>query len=475
MESKTNYPYKGNSVFFEQVKIQLFIAALLLIVLSTMGAFPFLVVPSLLVLFFLVKWFGTDNYPPVILIALSYQWTQISIKVIYSTVTLQSVLEIAEFPNQFILAYLLSSLGLLVLSFGIHFKIRNIAFSQARINAIMMQTNVRKALIGYLVFSLIAIVLYKLRFAVPGLFQAIVALGYIKWALFFVVFYLSYKQQKQLGLLKIIIVIEFISGFASFFADFKTIFFMSVISFLAIKKLRAKNFTQVTVAFTFILCVALIWTAVKMDYRTYLNNDSGTQTVQVDSDKALIYLLDKVGNLSGENILSASTALVDRISYIDYFASCLEYIPKIKAHEDGGLTKNSLMHVLVPRLFNPSKPALDDSRHLTKYTGVFYADGPMGVSFALGYVPDFYIDYGFFGMFIALFIFGVFIGTIIKSIHKSSINDLWSLAVMLPLFLLLYKFENSLIKFFANLVVFWIVIKLFNKYLAVKVFKLIKK
>ena len=24
MESKTNYPYKGNSVFFEQVKIQLF-------------------------------------------------------------------------------------------------------------------------------------------------------------------------------------------------------------------------------------------------------------------------------------------------------------------------------------------------------------------------------------------------------------------------------------------------------------------
>lgn len=99
MVSKTNYPYWGNSVFFEQVKTPLFIAALVLIGLSTMGATPFLVVPSLVVLFFLVKWFGTDNYPPVILIALSYQWSQVSIKVIYSTITFQPVLELAEFPN----------------------------------------------------------------------------------------------------------------------------------------------------------------------------------------------------------------------------------------------------------------------------------------------------------------------------------------------------------------------------------------
>ena len=475
MVSKTNYPYWGNSVFFEQVKTPLFIAALVLIGLSTMGATPFLVVPSLVVLFFLVKWFGTDNYPPVILIALSYQWSQVSIKVIYSTITFQPVLELAEFPNQFILAYLLSSLGLLVLGFGIRLKIREIAFSQKKIDAIMLSINVRKALINYLLFSLIAVLLYKFRFVVPGLFQAIVALGYIKWALFFVVFYVSYKQKKQLKLLKLVILIEFISGFASFFADFKTIFFIAVISFLAVGKISKKNFIQLTVAFTLILGIALIWTSVKLEYRTYLNKGSKTQTVQVDADEALLFLSNQIDNLKASNVLNASTALIDRISYIDYFASCLDYVPKKSAHTDGSLTKNSIMHVLVPRLFNPSKPALDDSKHLTKYTGVFYADASMGVSFALGYVPDLYIDYGFFGMFIALFVFGVFIGAIIKSIHKSSINDLWALAVLLPLFLLLYKFENSLTKFFANLIVFWIVMKLFNKYLAVKVFKLIKK
>ena len=72
-------------------------------------------------------------------------------------------------------------------------------------------------------------------------------------------------------------------------------------------------------------------------------------------------------------------------------------------------------------------------------------------------------------MILALFLFGKGIGFIVFSIHKTSLNSLWAMAIMVPLFLLLYKFENSLIKFVGNLIVFWMVAFLFNKYVAKRI------
>ncbi|MFD2917440.1 hypothetical protein [Psychroserpens luteus] len=469
------HPYSGSSSFFKRLTPYIVLLGITLIIFSFLGARDFIAVPSIIVLFFICKWFATDNYPPVLMIAFAYQWLQVSIKPIYATFTMQSLKDVAEFPDHIIKSYLLSCLALLALGFGVYTMLKEIKIYPNRILHYLLSLDTKKTLITYLLFSVFATVLYGLRFKIPGLFQGIVALGYIKWTLFFFMFYSALKQNQYRSLLYIIILFEFISGFASYFADFKTIVFMVLISYLALYQIRHKQFFGLIIAFVIFGYIGVIWTSVKFDYREFISEDAGQQVVTVSDGEALSYLVDNVGNISDEQLALGFRAMIDRISYIDYFSSCMAYVPNVLPHEDGKLTKDAIMHVLVPRLFNPNKAAIDDSQHLTKYTGVFYADASMGVSFALGYVADFYIDFGPFWMLVALFFFGLFIGYIIRSIYRTSLNSFWGMAIMLPLFILLYKYENALIKFFGNLIVFWIVATLFNKYVCSKIDSYLKR
>lgn len=469
------YPFKKSKILFKGLNSIILIFGLFLLLFSILGEEPFLIVPSFVLLFLLVKWFAKEKYPAVIFFALLFQWIQISVKVLFATVTFQSLERLTDFPNQIVNAYLLSCLALFFVAIGIKQMLDKISYSEENIGAFLNSLNLKKALWGYLLFSIFATALNGLRFSLPGLFQAIVALGYVKWVLFFIVFYASYSQKKYLKLLWLIILIEFISGFVSYFSDFSAIIFMTLISYLVVNKIRGKGIVKLIFTLVFLIYVGLVWTAVKMDYRVYLNQGSRSQVVKVDSLDALNYLYNAIASTRGDEIIDAGEVLIDRISYIDYFSSCLDYVPKVLPHEHGLLTYNTLKNILVPRLFYSDKAAIDDSQHLTKYTGVFYANASMGVSFSLGYVGDLYIDYGFVFMFIALYFLGLFIGFIIRSIYYTSINDLWSMAVMLPLFLILYKFETALIKYITNLVVFWIVITLFNKFVALKIIRYIRK
>ena len=463
------YPYIGNKDFYSRALPFIYGATFLLTIMSLLGEGSFIFLPAMIVLVVLLKLFGTDAYPPVIFIALLYQWIQVSIKPIYATLTFTSLEELAEFPDNIVTAYLLSCFGLLVMALGIYTAVRKIHIVPKQIINYIDELDTRKTLVAYLSFSLFASLLYGLRFIVPGLFQGIVALGYIKWTLFFFAFYSALKKNEQRPLLNAIIVFEFISGFASFFADFKTIVFMVAIAYLALYRIKQKQLVYLAIAAFAFGYVGTMWTAVKSDYRQFLNQDSATQQVKVSNSEALNYLADHIFDISARSYEEALENTIDRISYIDYFSSCIAYVPAVVDHEGGQLSKAAVMHILVPRLFNPDKPAIDDSVHLTKYTGVFYANASYGVSFALGYVPDFYIDFGPVFMFLALLIFGRMIGAIILSIHRTSINTFWGMAIMLPLFIIMYKFENSLIKFFGNLIMFWLVAMLFNKYLCSKV------
>ncbi len=388
------YPYDEEKQFFKIASPFILGFGVLSSFLSLVGTGSLLVLPSFVVLYFLFRWFATDDYPPVLLMALLYQWIQISIKPIVASFTFTSLESLAEFPDHIVDAYLLSLLSLFTMSFAIYTMVKKISFVPDYVESHLTDLKAKKILVAYLLFNILATGLYGLRFSIPGLFQGIVALGYIKWAMFFFAFYTAFKKGENRFLLNTIIFLEFVAGFASFFADFKTIVFMVAICYLSVSRIKPKQIIYLTIGMFFIVNIGVIWTAVKFDYRTYLNQDSGQQVVKVDDLEALGYLANNVQNLSKAGFENAVTDMVDRISYIDYFSSCMAYVPVVLPHEKGGLTKETIMHVLVPRLFNPDKPAIDDSVHLSKYTGICYADASYGASFALGYVPDFYIDFG---------------------------------------------------------------------------------
>ena len=64
----------------------------------------------------------------------------------------------------------------------------------------------------------------------------------------------------------------------------------------------------------------------------------------------------------------------------------------------------------------PNKEVLDDSRMTNYYTAKRYDDLSRGTSIGLGYMAEFYIDFGKYFMFIPVFFLGCLYGFICDDI-----------------------------------------------------------
>lgn len=468
-------PYRDNTLFYLTAKKVIIGSGILLAIISTAGPNPGLIIPSWIVLFLLFKWFAVDDFPPVILIGLLYQWFQVSVKAIFGTVTFTSFDKLSEFPGQLTEAYLLSCLALLVFGFGIYITVKKIRFVRSDLFKIVEFYSIKNLFILYLIFFLISGIFYGLRHTVPGIFQFIVAIVYLKWSILFLLFYTSYQKNEGKFFLWIIVIFEFLSGFISYFASFKDIIFIVLICLLSIIPLTQIRILKYSILGIALLAIGLFWTAIKPDYREFLNQGTQKQVIKVDNMEAVSFLTTKIDDVDEEVLYDASEDLLNRISYIDYFSSAIAYVPKETPHANGNVLLNAINHVLVPRIFNPNKPIIDESKHLTKYTGIFYSTISMGVSFSLGYVGDFYVDFGPIVMFLPLFLIGLLVGFIHNFIFNTSRNYLWALAMIVPIFFLIYKFEISLIKLFGNLLVYCISFYLLNKFIIPKIDFLLKK
>lgn len=121
---------------------------------------------------------------------------------------------------------------------------------------------------------------------------------------------------------------------------------------------------------------------------------------------------------------------------MDYFSIVLERVPAIVPHADGRLTLRALRHIAQPRFLFPDKDNLGSSSWLIRaYVGVNAAGDESGTSVALGYIPEFYIDYGVPGMFLALFLYGALIGCLYIGLRQFAPSQVWfvsAAAVMFP-------------------------------------------
>jgi hypothetical protein len=125
-------------------------------------------------------------------------------------------------------------------------------------------------------------------------------------------------------------------------------------------------------------------------------------------------LLELVGNLNGQKIHDGLEQLVLRVSYVSLFATTLETVPDVIPFERGKLWWESIRHVLMPRLFFPDKPPINDSDRVNRYSGTQVATAEQGTSISLGYMTESYIDFGPVGMFAPIFLLGVFYGLIYR-------------------------------------------------------------
>lgn len=256
-------------------------------------------------------------------------------------------------------------------------------------------------------------------------------------SVFFFLFMLTVLRSQQGYLLASIVFVFFwIPSFSSQMSAFSGIFitlFVILMSewrpWLNSNRARSRSrrvFRAAAMTCGLLLVLALIWTGgVKGMWRPRVLSGevSGTSI-----DKAIAFgktVAEASPNLSLQN---AGYNLSRRLSSdIGYFANTVVRVPTIIPHENGNLTIRALKHVLCPRILFPEKENLgSDSWLVRTYAGVAAAGFESNTSIGLGYMAQFYIDFGVPGMFLALLAIGVMIGFLYDNLIRACpSNDLY--------------------------------------------------
>lgn len=424
----------------------------------------FLTFFSLIVLVVSIKLVWRVNEPPIFAFIILYHWFQISLKIFHANFLNKDIQYIA-ISNSTDKAILLSLIGLLVLSLGIHFIIRRtVAFN---INDILIWGNnysLKKLFFLYLSFFIIFIFFSGIRLLIPGLTQIIVAILNFKILLIYFIFTVSFIQKKH-NVLLYIVLIETLFGFTGFFSTFKLPYFLLIISYFTInQKITFRNIKYVVPVIVFLILMALTWTAIKSDYRSAISGYSKTQEVTVDYNEQIDILYSNLSKVDFQILAKSAEALATRLAYVDFFGQVIDYVPRSIEHEYGSLWYGSITHIFTPRILFPNKPIMDDSARTMKYTGNSYAGIDKGASIGIGYFAESYIDFGEYFMFLPLFLLGIFYGVIYNYLKKRLYNPILAYSIIVAILFIGYPFEIRNDKLFGGILMSFIVMILMNKF-----------
>ncbi len=319
-----------------------------------------------------------------------------------------------------------------------HNKIPEISLNTLKKHA--GRLSIKKTFIAYIIafFSLNALGAAAFRFA--GLSQLIFSLVNVKWFFYLLLGFQVAIKRKMFRPFLFFTVLEFTFGFFSYFSDFKTVvFYLACLSLTFLVKVSLKQLTYGLLTLAAAFVIGVTWTAIKGEYRVFLNQGSRTQSVQVSKSQALDKLTDLVEN---NDDTTAGVSFLYRLQYTWHLAKSMEHVPAVVPYQNGSNWGETLLFALTPRFLNPDKPIYQASLKATKYTGIPYLSTKSGVSFSLGYFADGYVDFGYFGMFIPLLIIGFIYGAVYwYFIRKSSNNFIFNYAVVGAFFMEFFAME----------------------------------
>lgn len=413
----------------------------------------------LLLWMFMLLW--RPGEPPILLLALGFQWLQVVIKVLEANILNRPVRTLDQLGGDIEAAIMLSIIALAVLTLGIAMTVP--AYNRQRIDVAQMQAlslSPRRLWYLYIVGAIgSAMVLFAGR-SIPGLAQIALAASNIKWAIFFMLAYVCFLRRSFLYLLMMAFVIELLLGVGSYFSDFKTVFFVTMLAYIMVgRHFSLRQYLTLGVMTGVLIWMSLLWTAVKVDYRSYLSNSVQAQIVTRDYGERINRLFDMVSSLDDDDMDRGMRDLVSRISYVDFFGAVLENVPSRIRHEDGELWKGALRHVFMPRLLFPDKPVLRDDTEITQYyTGLITPGSTTATSISMGYVADSYIDFGVPVMYLPIYLLGLLWGLLYRYFVRSADGSyLVGYALSVVVLLNAMSFEIGIVKLLGSVLTSFLV------------------
>jgi hypothetical protein len=430
----------------------------------------YLTIPVILFPLFAFRLFWIDNQPNVLFWGMMLQWLPASTQLLYSNflgVTLAERMKEYSFPAEMMeFATLLSTVGLFAFSIGLYLAVRKLRFSSMDI--LIDKYSPLGILVVYTSFSSVVYLTTNWIWAFSGFVQYIYLFFYLKWGFFLVAFYVIHKRPNNLRWYFYgFIGLEIFLGLNSFFArEILLVVMFSILGVLQIQsKLNFKSFAFITIGVILLVNYLILWSAIKRDYREFVSNGKVTQSLMVSEEAARSKYFDLMTGVDDKQYEKGIEDFVNRLGYIQFFAACLNHVPRVVPHQDGRVYFSALQHYFVPRFLNPDKEVLDDSKHTAEFTGLKLSGAKEATSFSLGYIADAYVDFGYVYMFPLLLAFGWLFGFCYQFLVKKSINELWVWILTSPFLLLLNINGADTKKALGGLLIYFLTVAILRKYL----------
>ena len=216
--------------------------------------------------------------------------------------------------------------------------------------------------------------------------------------------------------------------------------------------LRVRGITLVFIAMGFF--ASLFWSVIKVDFRDYLQKEWRKKSGGATTVEKLEFITMLASRMDARKIEEGFKATVARVSYTGLFGTVISHVPSVEPHSNGELWLGAITHVLMPRLLFPDKKALDDSARARRFTGMRLAGAEEGTSIGIGYMAESYADFGNWGMFVPIYLLGLFLGRIYRNFCANPQSTLLGAAIATSiLFSTLQIFAMSNVKIIGSLIV----------------------
>lgn len=423
-----------------------------------------------------------NGEPPILVFCLFYQWSVVVWGYLYYQVT-------DTYPGFPILgdidqAVLLSLTGLVAITVGLRagFQIARGAFEAVELKFQTSQHYYDIPQLFWWVIALHTVTWFveiqpmKIMFDIA---QVIYRLLELRTVLLFLLL-LSVLQQRHgysYGALALLCAI--VPTLASMMSNFKEYLFVLLVALLSqwrpwshirLERERSLRIAQASMILAATLIVlGVVWEArIKPVWRpAIVSGEVGGAPLE----KIKAFLSINREAVSGVQPGDSFAALVSNLSSTTgYFSHVLLRVPDYIPYEHGQLLLRALEHVFKPRILFPEKQNLgSDSWLIRKYAGLLAAGEESGTSIGLGYIAEFYIDFGSFGMFLGLFAYGIVLALACQSlIFFSPSHNFYCSAVailFLQHFLTLGEIAKQLGGFVQSVLVFAVFLRFLAPYL----------
>jgi len=384
-----------------------------------------------------------EQGPPVMRLALTCQWVQVTAGLWYFALTSRRALTMDECDYQPMVVVGLFSI--ISLALGLRWGTRRVRQgdpSPTRARQLPLSDG---GLVGVvLTTALLAEVVLILADRYYTFNQILLALLPVRTAVVFLLFRRLMRPAPRWGLILLVLGFEVVLGFTSYFAAFKDPLMMLALCLIEVFDYRREShWVRMAVLAGFMVAASVLWTGIKSDIRSHWNDDFASSRLE-----RLQALGEAVGNWqprSGSDPWAGTDALVDRMWAIRYPALALSRVPNDVPHTNGALLREVVLHVLQPRILFPDKAGKpSDSLKVREYAGVWVAGDEQDTSIAFGYVAESYVDFGIPLMFIPIFLCGALWGALLQWLRRAIQYEELAIGVTALLgWVNLYQFERS--------------------------------